>query len=155
TSHLFNGHEWSKNDDRLLQAVEHGEVDKVSSLLTKKGVNAVKLDSEGKSALHLAAAKGQTDCLGIFLSHGVDVTILDASGCSALHLAAKNSHLECVKKLLKQGKCSVEGVDNIGRTALYYAAASGSLPIVQLLCENRSPVNVKDAVCFHLYIYLK
>ncbi|XP_051785722.1 ankycorbin isoform X3 [Erpetoichthys calabaricus] len=144
-AYLNDGHEWSKNDDRLLQAVEHGEVDKVSSLLTKKGVNAVKLDSEGKSALHLAAAKGQTDCLGIFLSHGVDVTILDASGCSALHLAAKNSHLECVKKLLKQGKCSVEGVDNIGRTALYYAAASGSLPIVQLLCENRSPVNVKDA----------
>ncbi|KAG2466405.1 RAI14 protein, partial [Polypterus senegalus] len=139
------GHEWSKNDDRLLQAVEHGEVDKVSSLLTKKGVNAVKLDSEGKSALHLAAAKGQTDCLGIFLSHGVDVTILDASGCSALHLAAKNSHLECVKKLIKQGKSSVEGVDNIGRTALHYAAASGSLPVVQLLCEDRSPLNVKDA----------
>ncbi|XP_039615584.1 ankycorbin isoform X6 [Polypterus senegalus] len=140
-----DGHEWSKNDDRLLQAVEHGEVDKVSSLLTKKGVNAVKLDSEGKSALHLAAAKGQTDCLGIFLSHGVDVTILDASGCSALHLAAKNSHLECVKKLIKQGKSSVEGVDNIGRTALHYAAASGSLPVVQLLCEDRSPLNVKDA----------
>ncbi|XP_039615581.1 ankycorbin isoform X3 [Polypterus senegalus] len=139
-----DGHEWSKNDDRLLQAVEHGEVDKVSSLLTKKGVNAVKLDSEGKSALHLAAAKGQTDCLGIFLSHGVDVTILDASGCSALHLAAKNSHLECVKKLIK-GKSSVEGVDNIGRTALHYAAASGSLPVVQLLCEDRSPLNVKDA----------
>lgn len=42
--------EWSKNDERLLAAVEHGEAEKVASLLTKKGASAVKLDSEGKSA---------------------------------------------------------------------------------------------------------
>uniref|UniRef100_A0A4W5L239 Uncharacterized protein n=1 Tax=Hucho hucho TaxID=62062 RepID=A0A4W5L239_9TELE len=43
-------HEWSKNDERLMAAVEHGEVEKVASLLTKKGASAFKLDSEGKSA---------------------------------------------------------------------------------------------------------
>ncbi|XP_041090763.1 ankycorbin isoform X2 [Polyodon spathula] len=138
-----DAHEWSKNDDRLLQAVEHGEVDKVTSLLAKKGVNAVKLDSEGKSALHLAAAKGQAECLGVILSHGVDVTVLDASGCSALHLAAKNNHQECAKKLI-QSKCTVEGSDSSGKTALHYAACS-SAPIVQLLCEQNCLVNVKDA----------
>uniref|UniRef100_A0A3B3CWM6 Uncharacterized protein n=1 Tax=Oryzias melastigma TaxID=30732 RepID=A0A3B3CWM6_ORYME len=42
--------EWNKNDERLLAAVEHGEVEKVASLLAKKGSNAVKLDNEGKSA---------------------------------------------------------------------------------------------------------
>lgn len=42
--------EWNKNDERLLAAVEHGEVEKVAQLLAKKGANAVKLDSEGKSA---------------------------------------------------------------------------------------------------------
>ncbi len=42
--------EWNKNDERLLAAVEHGEVEKVASLLAKKGASAVKLDSEGKSA---------------------------------------------------------------------------------------------------------
>uniref|UniRef100_A0AAV2IZZ3 Uncharacterized protein n=1 Tax=Knipowitschia caucasica TaxID=637954 RepID=A0AAV2IZZ3_KNICA len=42
--------EWNKNDERLLAAVEVGEVDKVTSLLAKKGTSAVKLDSEGKSA---------------------------------------------------------------------------------------------------------
>ncbi|XP_058879911.1 ankycorbin isoform X2 [Acipenser ruthenus] len=138
-----DAHEWSKNDDRLLQAVEHGEVDKVTSLLAKKGVNAVKLDSEGKSALHLAAAKGQAECLGVILSHGVDVTVLDASGCTALHLAAKNNHQECAKKLI-QSKCTIEGGDSSGKTALHYAACS-SAPIVQLLCEQNCPVNVKDA----------
>lgn len=42
--------EWNKNDDRLLQAVENGDAEKVASLLGKKGASATKHDSEGKSA---------------------------------------------------------------------------------------------------------
>lgn len=42
--------EWNKNDDRLLQAVEHGDAEKVASLLGKKGASATKHDSEGKTA---------------------------------------------------------------------------------------------------------
>lgn len=42
--------EWNKNDDRLLQAVENGDAEKVASLLGKKGATATKQDSEGKTA---------------------------------------------------------------------------------------------------------
>lgn len=42
--------EWNKNDDRLLQAVENGDPEKVASLLGKKGTSATKQDSEGKTA---------------------------------------------------------------------------------------------------------
>lgn len=136
--------EWNKNDERLLAAVEHGEVEKVVSLLAKKGANAVKLDSEGKSALHVAAARGQTDCLSVILSHGADVSITDAAGLSPLHLAAKNNHTECCRKLI-QNKCPIDVVDGSGKTALHHAAASGNIQIVQLLCELKSPINLKDA----------
>ncbi|XP_066568238.1 ankycorbin isoform X5 [Amia ocellicauda] len=139
-----DGHEWNKNDDRLLGAVEHGETDKVTSLLAKKGVNAVKLDSEGKSALHLAAAKGQAECLGLILAHGADASVLDASGSSALHLAAKNNHQECAKKLIQQSKCAIEALDNTGKTALHHTAVIGSVQFIRLLCEHKCPVNVKD-----------
>ncbi|XP_029434927.1 ankycorbin isoform X2 [Rhinatrema bivittatum] len=135
--------EWNKNDERLLQAVEHGDAEKVVSLLAKKGVGATKQDSEGKTAFHVAATKGSVECLRIMLTHGVDVTAQDAAGHSALHLAAKNSHLDCAKKLL-QFKCPAEATDNSGKTALHYAAASGCLQVVQLLCEHKCPVNVKD-----------
>lgn len=47
---FFQTNEWSKNDERLLSAVEHGETEKVTSLLAKKGASATKLDGEGKSA---------------------------------------------------------------------------------------------------------
>uniref|UniRef100_A0AAR2K242 Retinoic acid induced 14 n=1 Tax=Pygocentrus nattereri TaxID=42514 RepID=A0AAR2K242_PYGNA len=97
----YYAHEWSKNDERLLSAVEHGETEKVASLLSKKGANATKLDSEGKSALHVAATRGQAECLAVILAHGADVSLVDASGSSALHLAAKNNHQECAKKLIQ------------------------------------------------------
>ncbi|XP_041666698.1 ankycorbin isoform X2 [Cheilinus undulatus] len=136
--------EWNKNDERLLAAVEHGEVEKVASLLAKKGASAVKLDSEGKSALHVAAARGLTDCLSVILAHGVDLSITDGSGLNPLHLAAKNNHIECCKKLI-QSKSPVDAVDSSGKSALHHAAASGNIQAVQLLCELKSPVNLKDA----------
>ncbi|CAJ1070793.1 ankycorbin isoform X2 [Xyrichtys novacula] len=136
--------EWNKNDERLLAAVEHGEVEKVASLLAKKGASAVKLDSEGKSALHVAAARGLTDCLSVILSHGADLSITDAAGLNPLQLAAKNNHIECCKKLI-QNKSPIDAVDGSGKAALHHAAASGSIQVVQLLCELKSPINLKDA----------
>ncbi|XP_069912733.1 ankycorbin isoform X5 [Oryctolagus cuniculus] len=135
--------EWNKNDDRLLQAVENGDAEKVASLLGKKGASATKHDSEGKTAFHLAAAKGHAECLRVMVAHGVDVTAQDTTGRNALHLAAKNSHHECIKKLL-QSKCPVESTDSSGKTALHYTAAQGCLPAVQVLCEHKSPINLKD-----------
>ncbi|XP_071588354.1 ankycorbin isoform X3 [Heliangelus exortis] len=135
--------EWNKNDDRLLQAVENGDPEKVASLLGKKGASATKQDSEGKTAFHLAATKGHVECLRIMVTHGADVTAQDGAGHSALHLAAKNSHSDCVKRLL-QSKCPADSTDNSGKTALHYAAACGCLQAVQLLCEQKCPINVKD-----------
>ncbi|XP_074546638.1 ankycorbin isoform X1 [Halichoeres trimaculatus] len=136
--------EWNKNDERLLAAVEHGEVEKVASLLAKKGASAVKLDSEGKSALHVAAARGLTDCLSVILSHGADPTSTDGAGLNPLHLAAKNNHIECCKKLI-QSKSPVDAVDSSGKAALHHAAAGGNIQVVQLLCELKSPISLKDA----------
>lgn len=140
-------HEWNKNDERLLAAVEHGEADKVASLLAKKGANAVKLDSEGRSALHVAATRGQTECLTVILAHGADLSVTDGSGFYPLHLAAKNNHLECCRKLI-QSKCPIDALDSSGKTALHHAAASGNIQIVQLLCELKTPINLKDTEGF-------
>ncbi|NWQ76594.1 RAI14 protein, partial [Columbina picui] len=140
---LLQTNEWNKNDDRLLQAVENGDPEKVASLLGKKGTSATKQDSEGKTAFHLAATKGHAECLRIMVTHGADVTAQDGAGHSALHLAAKNSHPDCIKRLL-QSKCPADSTDNSGKTALHYAAACGCLQAVQLLCEHKCLINVKD-----------
>uniref|UniRef100_A0A2R9C208 Retinoic acid induced 14 n=1 Tax=Pan paniscus TaxID=9597 RepID=A0A2R9C208_PANPA len=141
--------EWNKNDDRLLQAVENGDAEKVASLLGKKGASATKHDSEGKTAFHLAAAKGHVECLRVMVTHGVDVTAQDTTGHSALHLAAKNSHHECIRKLL-QSKCPAESVDSSGKTALHYAGnfhspvKSKSEFICHFLLDHGADVNSRN-----------
>ncbi|NXC98669.1 UACA protein, partial [Certhia familiaris] len=135
--------DWSKYDDRLMKAAERGDVEKVSSILAKKGVSPTKLDVEGRSAFHVVASKGNLDCLNTILLHGVDITATDAAGGNALHLAAKYGHALCLQKLL-QHNCPTENVDLQGRTALHDAAMSDCSSSIQLLCDHGAAVNSKD-----------
>ncbi|XP_008937365.1 PREDICTED: uveal autoantigen with coiled-coil domains and ankyrin repeats, partial [Merops nubicus] len=135
--------DWNKYDDRLMKAAERGDVEKVSSILAKKGVSPTKLDVEGRSAFHVVASKGNLDCLNTFLIHGADITATDAAGRNALHLAAKYGHALCLQKLL-QYNCPTENVDLQGRTALHDAAMSDCSSSIQLLCDHGASVNSKD-----------
>nr|XP_057944941.1 uveal autoantigen with coiled-coil domains and ankyrin repeats protein isoform X2 [Doryrhamphus excisus] len=135
--------DWNKYDDRLMKAVERGEVDKAAAVLSKKGVIPTKLDVEGRSAFHLAATRGHLDCLNLILSHNADVTATDATGKNALHLAARNGHSLCVQKLL-QHNCPVGNVDLQGRTALHDAVMAGCSSSVKLLCDSGAAVNASD-----------
>ncbi|KAK2853759.1 hypothetical protein Q5P01_006420 [Channa striata] len=135
--------DWNKYDDRLMRAVERGEVDKVAAVLSKKGIIPTKLDVEGRSAFHLAATRGHLDCLNVLLGHNVDVTATDATGKNALHLASRNGHSLCVQKLL-QHNCPVGNVDLQGKTALHDAVMAGCSSSVKLLCDSGASVNVTD-----------
>ncbi|XP_068517750.1 ankyrin repeat domain-containing protein 24 isoform X2 [Anas acuta] len=135
--------DWTKNDEKLLQAVDYNDAGRVTSLLVRKGLVPTKLDSEGKSAFHLAAMRGNVDCLEAMLAHGVDAMTKDSSGYTALHLASKHGHPQCVSKLL-QASCPVDVADSSGRTALHHAAVSGCISCSEILCDFKAPLNVKD-----------
>lgn len=126
-----------------MKAAERGDVEKVSAILAKKGVNPAKLDVEGRSAFHVVASKGNLECLNAFLIHGVDITTSDTAGRNALHLAAKYGHALCLQKLL-QYNCPTEHVDLQGRTALHDAAMADCPSSIQLLCDHGASVNAKD-----------
>ncbi|XP_025871417.1 uveal autoantigen with coiled-coil domains and ankyrin repeats isoform X2 [Vulpes vulpes] len=135
--------DWNKYDDRLMKAAERGDVEKVSSILAKKGINPGKLDVEGRSAFHVVASKGNLECLNAILIHGVDITTSDTAGRNALHLAAKYGHALCLQKLL-QYNCPTEHADLQGRTALHDAAMADCPSSIQLLCDHGASVNAKD-----------
>ncbi|XP_066134041.1 uveal autoantigen with coiled-coil domains and ankyrin repeats isoform X1 [Saccopteryx bilineata] len=141
--------DWNKYDDRLMKAAERGDVEKVSSILAKKGVNPGKLDVEGRSvyfllsSFHVVASKGNLECLNAILVQGVDVTASDTAGRNALHLAAKYGHALCLQKLL-QYNCPTEHADLQGRTALHDAAMADCPSSIQLLCDHGASVNAKD-----------
>ncbi|KAM8986674.1 ankyrin repeat domain-containing protein 24 isoform 1-T1 [Ara ararauna] len=139
----FASQDWTKNDEKLLQAVDYNDAGRVTSLLVRKGLVPTKLDSEGKSAFHLAAMRGNVDCLEAMLAHGVDAMTKDSSGHTALHLASKHGHPQCVSKLL-QASCPVDVADGSGRTALHHAAFSGCISCSEILCDFKAPLNIKD-----------
>ncbi|XP_034736626.1 ankyrin repeat domain-containing protein 24 [Etheostoma cragini] len=135
--------DWTKSDERLLQAVEQNEPDKVSALIVKKGLCPTKLDAEGKSAFHLCASRGRLECLEVIISHGADVNVTDGAGFSALHLAAKNGQSECLKRLLQE-RLVVDCTDSIGRTPLHHAAVSGCSSCSEILWDFKATLDVQD-----------
>ncbi|KAL4658966.1 ankyrin repeat domain-containing protein 24 [Arapaima gigas] len=135
--------DWTKSDERLLQAVEQNEPEKAAALLVKKGLCASKLDGEGKSAFHVCVSQGRLDCLEVILAHNVDIMSMDGSGFNALHLAAKNGHPECLKRLLQE-RMPVDTTDNYGRTTLHHAAVSGCLSCVEILWDFKACLDSQD-----------
>uniref|UniRef100_A0A3Q3KGA3 Uncharacterized protein n=1 Tax=Monopterus albus TaxID=43700 RepID=A0A3Q3KGA3_MONAL len=133
--------DWSKSDERLLQAVEQNEPDKVSAFIIKKGLCPTKLDAEGKSRFHLCASRGRLDCLEVIISHGADLSVPDGA-FSALHLAAKNGQSECLKRLLQE-RLPVDCTDSIGRTPLHHAV-SGCLSCTETLWDFKANLDVQD-----------
>uniref|UniRef100_A0A2K6KE21 Uveal autoantigen with coiled-coil domains and ankyrin repeats n=1 Tax=Rhinopithecus bieti TaxID=61621 RepID=A0A2K6KE21_RHIBE len=144
--------DWNKYDDRLMKAAERGDVEKVSSILAKKGVNPGKLDVEGRSAFHVVASKGNLECLNAILIHGVDITTSDTAGRNALHLAAKYGHALCLQKLL-QYNCPTEHADLQGRTALHDAGEQRfplDTNILEVLIKNGADISLLDRNLTHM-----
>ncbi|XP_075463972.1 ankyrin repeat domain-containing protein 35 isoform X2 [Ascaphus truei] len=125
---------WNRHDQKLFEAVEKGESQKLSSLLSKKFIRPTKTSPKGQSAFHLAASRGFTDCLSIIISHRVEINAKTDDGCTALHLAASNCHPDCVKLLLQRG-AHEDSIDFHSRTPLHCAAASGCVASMLLLCD--------------------
>ncbi|TFK06723.1 vesicular acetylcholine transporter [Platysternon megacephalum] len=136
---------WNKHDQKLFEAVEKGDVGRVSVLASRKTARPTKLNALGQSAFHLAASKGLTECLTILLSHGADVNEKndDGTGSTALHLATIACQPQCVKVLLQHG-ANEDCVDGENRTPLHWAASSGCASSVLLLCDQEAFLDVTD-----------
>ncbi|XP_065516103.1 ankyrin repeat domain-containing protein 35 isoform X3 [Lathamus discolor] len=135
---------WNKQDQKLLEAVEKGDVGRVATLAARKTARPAKLNAVGQSAFHLAASKGLTECLTLLLAHGAPVNEKNDDGSTALHLATIACQPQCVKVLLQYG--ANEGhVDGQNRTPLHWAATSGCASSVLLLCDHEAVPDVTDA----------
>ncbi|XP_062821496.1 ankyrin repeat domain-containing protein 35 [Anolis carolinensis] len=134
---------WNKQDQKLLDAVEKGDVGRVSALTAKKAAKPTKLNALGQSAFHLAASKGLTECLTILLTNGAQVNDTNDDGSTALHLATIACQPQCVKVLLQHG-ANEDCVDGENRTPLHWAALSGCASSVLLLCDQEAFLDVMD-----------
>jgi ankyrin repeat protein len=62
-----------------------GQSQVVAALLKETDINVDKRDSEGRTALHHAAHKGETACVSLLIGNRAHVNAPDNSGGCALH----------------------------------------------------------------------
>lgn len=83
----------------VVAACTEGNIELLRELL-KQECNPNESDSRGRTALHLAAARGRDDILNVLLTSGVDTSATDAFGNTALHYCG---HVETIQCLMDNG----------------------------------------------------
>ncbi|RFU35410.1 hypothetical protein B7463_g1008, partial [Scytalidium lignicola] len=138
-----------RDDDERLPihwAVSNGHLDIAVLLSSVKDFDPDVQDGVGWTPLMIAVSlKDREDLVDLFLQKGADVNAKNFSNQNALHFVASKNNLDVAKKLLAQKpKASTRQKDKRGQYPIHRAAAVGSVPIVELLLKNSSPLNTAD-----------
>ncbi|CAE8595003.1 unnamed protein product [Polarella glacialis] len=104
-------------------------------LLRQSGADAAHADSEGSTALHLAAGNGCPRLCGILLrgeAHLEVVRMQTNCGLTPLHLAAQYGYAD-VARVLLEARADALAVSAQGRSPLHLAAMEGHTAVVDCL----------------------
>jgi ankyrin repeat protein len=88
--------------DDLLEAARYNDIDDLRTLASD-GLSLHSRDSQGRTALHMAAANGHMTIVEYLISEGVDINALNDENNAPLHWACLNGHVEVVKRLILAG----------------------------------------------------
>ncbi|GAA5957213.1 hypothetical protein JCM21900_004690 [Sporobolomyces salmonicolor] len=117
-------------------AANVGRVDVVEWLIDEGHEDAeISRDIAGETVLHIAAARGHVEILGLYLSrYRFVVDWVNSRGMTPLHTVAMQGQLEAAQILLDHG-ADLNAPDLNGNSPLHYALSWGKLPVVKLLVE--------------------
>ena len=103
--------DWPEHTTVLNTATSFGNEALISRLLEEHGVDVTSRDSEGTTALHIAAAKGHCECVSLLLGYGADIYQRDLQDHTALHLAVLHGQPETLSLLLQAADPAEIGQD--------------------------------------------
>jgi hypothetical protein len=115
-------------------AAKRGDVEMLQMLADAGAKLNVAGTSEAKmSPVHWAASEGKIGALRFFLDRRQDMNAQDGNGCTPLIVAAQHNQANSVIFLIKNG-ADLTLRDNNGDTALHWAAYTGQLEVLGVLC---------------------
>lgn len=68
-------------------------------LISRSGDSLLKVDKQGRTAVHLASAHGHENMVGLLLGQGGEINAQDKKQWSPLHYASRYGYLAVVKLL--------------------------------------------------------
>merc|ERR1712212_1413120 len=97
---------------------------------------------KGKTALHVAAEKGDIPVMKLLLDSSLpNMDAKDKKGKTALHVAAEKGDIPVMELLMDSG-ADIEIGDNLGETPIFHVKKqSGAL---RLLIKNGAKINAKN-----------
>ncbi|KAL6605850.1 hypothetical protein ACP70R_041503 [Stipagrostis hirtigluma subsp. patula] len=125
---------------RVNSAAFYGDVHQLKSLI-RAGADPKNTDYDGRSPLHLAAARGYEDVVQFLVNEGVDINLADQFGNTPLMEAVKQGHDRVASLLYAKGaKLSLA---NAG-SHLCTAAAKGDSDFIRRALACGADPNAKD-----------
>ena len=101
-----------------------------------------KWDCDGETVLHLAAARGNVEMIGLLIKHKIDINLQSKWGITALTEGARKGQLEVVGTLLEAG--ADEGIrDKEGGTMLHWLVKTfGAFAMLKTVLKLRAEINL-------------
>ncbi len=127
----------------LIDAVRHGQTDKVRTLLKQPGTKVNATQPDGATALHWAAHQDDATLTDLLLRAGANPNLTNEYGVTPLSLAALNGSATTVQRLLTGG-AAVNAPLPSGETAVMTAARVGRLDVVKALVAAGADVNAAE-----------
>lgn len=131
---------------KFLQAVEKRERNEAIEMATKPGstvVNARDISS-GRSAMHIAVARRDTEWVQLLLGLKGNPDLADNRGVTPLMLAVQQGWVEGLQLLLSAGKVKVDAANDAGETPLIYAVHRRDIPMIRTLLKAGASPNRAD-----------
>ena len=130
----------------LLRSAAQGNRPRMVEALLDRGANVNGQDSEGRTALMVAASRGHLTATNVLLKQpGINLELTTSGfdrpgrgGVTALMLAAQGAHTPCVKRLLR-AKANPDLQCDVGATAYQYADLKGHTLTAQLIWRYWKP----------------
>ncbi|MDF3820362.1 ankyrin repeat domain-containing protein [Leptospira sp. 96542] len=121
----------------LLNAVELNKANFVETILIKKNLTNVKLNTTNKFLLHTALdhSNQNKDVIKMIIEKGADVNSIESNGRTPIFRLRSDAEMDCLKYLIEAG-ANLNHKDSDGHSVMYYWAAIQKFDFIKEILKH-------------------